>query len=85
MLRNETFQLLLHQEIRFYDTRRATRFLTSYLATDATYVTVMVSGGEVAQFVAYVACLTFFAACVFLRLACLACLACPVCDVTNLL
>ena len=62
VLRYETFQSLLHQEIVFYDEEgHSLGALTARLATDAADVTVMVSRawGEVAQFIAYVPHLFF--------------------------
>lgn len=58
VLRNETFQSLMRQEIGFYDEEgHSLGVLTARLATDAADVTVMVSRawGEVAQFIACVA------------------------------
>lgn len=58
VIRNETFQSLLRQEIGFYDEDgHSLGALTSRLATDAADVTSMVSKawGEVAQFIATVA------------------------------
>jgi hypothetical protein len=55
VLRNETFQSLLRQEVGFYDEEgHSLGALTARLATDAADVTVMVSRawGEVAQFIA---------------------------------
>lgn len=71
VIRNETFQSLLRQEIGFYDEDgHSLGALTSRLATDAADVTSMVSKawGEVTQFVAYVNYYSFHAFIQFLTL-----------------